>query len=198
MKSGALTYTTTGLDDSQLVLNHEFWSWYTHTMPFSMRLNLVMRMIMITLLTSGNPLLIYIILCFSFLSTTNTAMNFGELVRQMFEKDIGCPKLFPFQVIHLYKCDLNLLSGLYFRKLSQHLEDNNLLNPGWYSSHPNCHAIDVVIVNITQTEITMITQPHLIQYNNDLKQCFDRIFISFDLTKSPILCTAIQYCKDTG
>ena len=75
----------------------------------------------------------------------------------MVKKDPGCPKIFQLLVIHLYECNLNLLIGLYFRKLSQHLEDNNLLNPGTYGRRPNCRAIDPVIIDVTQTEIAMVT-----------------------------------------
>ena len=70
---------------------------------------------------------------------------------------------------------MNLLIGLYFRKLSQHLEDNNLLNPVTCGGRPNCRAVDPVIINVTQTEIVMTAQHPLIQCNNDLMQCFDQI-----------------------
>lgn len=78
-------------------------------------------------------------------------------------------------MIHPYKFKLNHLISLYFRKLSQHLEDKNLLNLGCYGGQPNCYVIDLVISDITQTEIAMITIRHLIWRNNDLKQCFDYI-----------------------
>ena len=78
-------------------------------------------------------------------------------------------------MIHLYECELNLFIGLYFRKLSQHLEDNNLLNSGTYGGRPNCRAIDPVIIDVTQTKIAMVTRRPLIKCNNDLKQCFDRL-----------------------
>ena len=75
----------------------------------------------------------------------------------------------------MYKCDLNLLIGLYFRKLSKHLEDNKLLNPSTYSGCPNSHVIDPFITDVTQTEIAMVMRHPLIRCNNDLKQCFDGI-----------------------
>ena len=93
----------------------------------------------------------------------------------MIEKDPGSPKINRLRVIHLYECELNLFIGLYFRKLSQHLEDNNLLNPGTYGGRPNRRAIDPVIIDVTQTEIAMVTRRPLIKCNNDLKQCFDRL-----------------------
>lgn len=98
----------------------------------------------------------YLILC---ISTNNEYCyeRWKTMVTQMIEEDPGCPKLSHFQVIDLYKCNLNLHIGLYFRKFSQHLEDNNLLNPGTYGGHPNCCAIDPVIIDVTQTKIAMIT-----------------------------------------
>ena len=56
-----------------------------------------------------------------------------QIVTQMIEKDPGYPKLYCLCVIHLYKCDLNLLISLYFQKLQRHIEDKKLLNNGCYS-----------------------------------------------------------------
>ena len=97
------------------------------------------------------------------------------IVTQMIEKDPGSPKINRLRVIHLYECELNLFIGFYFRKLSQHLEDKNLLNPGTYGSRPNRRAIDPIIIDVTQTEIAMVKRRPLIKCNNNLKQCFDRL-----------------------
>ena len=50
----------------------------------------------------------------------------------MIEKDLGSAKIHRLRVIHLYKCDLNLLLGLYMREMDQYCEDNHLLNKGSY------------------------------------------------------------------
>ena len=84
----------------------------------------------------------------------------------MIEKDPGCPKLYRLQVIHLYECDLNLLIGLYFQKIQQHIEDRNLLNKGCYGGQPNQCANDPVVVDVTQIELAMVTQHPIIQCNN--------------------------------
>ena len=55
------------------------------------------------------------------------------------------------------------------KKNSQHLEDNCLLNPGYYGGQPNYCATNPVIVDVIQTKITMITRKPLIWCNNDLK-----------------------------
>lgn len=98
-----------------------------------------------------------------------------QIVTQMIKKDPGCPEFFRLHVIHLYKCDLNLLISIYFQKLQQHYKNNKLLNNGCYGGRPNQHAIDPIVVDVTQIEIPMVTRRILIQSNNDLIQCFDRI-----------------------
>ena len=95
-----------------------------------------------------------------------------RIFTQMIEKDPGCPKLYRLCVIHLYKCDLNLLVSFYFQKLQQHIEENNLLNKGCYSGQPKCRAIDPAVVDLTQIELAMVTRCLIIRCNNDLTQCF--------------------------
>ena len=101
--------------------------------------------------------------------------HWKTVVTQMIEKDPGSPKISRLCVIHLYKCNLTHLIGLYFRNLSQHLEDNKLLNPGTYGGCPNCRAINPIIIDVTQTKIVMVAQRPLIWCNKDFLQCFDRI-----------------------
>ena len=80
------------------------------------------------------------------------------------------------RVIHLYyECDLNLQFSISFRELDQHWEDNNLINKGVYGCRPNRRAIDLVFVDVTQTEMAMVTITLLVKYNNDATACFDRI-----------------------
>ena len=98
-----------------------------------------------------------------------------DIITQMLEKDPGSPKIFRLRVIHLYECDYNLLLGIYFRALQQHLEDTNRLNDGCFGGRPNRRAIDPVLIDVTQTEIAMVTRRPLIRFNNDMKSCFDRI-----------------------
>ena len=72
-----------------------------------------------------------------------------RIITQMIEKDPGCPKLYRLRVIYLYECDINLLIGLYFQNLQQHIEDRKLLNQGCYGGRPNQRAIDPVVVDVT-------------------------------------------------
>ena len=75
----------------------------------------------------------------------------------MIEKDPGKPLIHRLRVIHLYECDYNLLLGIYFRKLQQHIEDKSLLNDGCFGGRPNRRAIDPVLIDVTQTEIAIVT-----------------------------------------
>ena len=43
-----------------------------------------------------------------------------NIITCMIEKDLGSAKIHQLRVIHLYKCDLNLLLGLYMREIDQH------------------------------------------------------------------------------
>ena len=80
----------------------------------------------------------------------------------MIEKDGDSAKLHQLQVIYLYKYNLNLLLGLFLRELDQHYEDNGLINKGMYDSRADCRTVDSVIVNMTQTEISVITRTILV------------------------------------
>ena len=93
----------------------------------------------------------------------------------MVEKDIGSTLIHRLRMVHLYECDLNLLLGLFVRELDHHCKDNKLINDGICSSRTNRWAIDPVIVDVTQTEISMITRKILVRFNNNATACFDWI-----------------------
>jgi hypothetical protein len=109
----------------------------------------------------------------------------------MLGKDAGIPRIHRLRVIHLYECYLNLLFSLFFKELDQHCEDNYLINKGVYGCRPNRRAIDPVFVDVTQTEMAMVTRTTLVKFNNDATACFDRILVhllnlclrSFDMPK---------------
>jgi hypothetical protein len=95
----------------------------------------------------------------------------------MLGKDSGNPRIHRLRVIHLYECDLNLLLSIFYRELDQHCEDNYLINKGVYRCRPNRRAIDPVFLDVTQTEIAMVTRTPLVKFNNDATACFDRILV---------------------
>ena len=71
------------------------------------------------------------------------------------------------------------------REIDQHYEDNYLLNKGSYGGQPGRRSINLIIVDVTQVEIVMITQRILVRFNNDITACFDRIM-------PHILCLCLQ------
>jgi hypothetical protein len=95
----------------------------------------------------------------------------------MLGKDTGIPRIHRLRVIHLYECDLNLQFSIFFRELDQHCEDTYLINKGVYGCRPNRRAIDPVFVDVTQTEMAMVTRKPLVKFNNDATACFDRILV---------------------
>jgi hypothetical protein len=95
----------------------------------------------------------------------------------MLGKDTGIPRIHRLRVIHLYKCDLNLLLSIFFRELDQHCEDNFLTNKGVYGCRPSRRATDPVFVDVTQTEMAMVTRTPLVKFKNDATACFDRILV---------------------
>ena len=93
----------------------------------------------------------------------------------MIEKDLRSAKIHQLRVIHLYECDLNLLMGLYMRKMDRHCGNNHFLNKGSYRGRPGRRSIDPIIVDVTQVEITMITRQILVRFNYDATACFNQI-----------------------
>ena len=74
----------------------------------------------------------------------------------MIERVPGCPKISRLREIHVYECDINLLFGISFRQFQQYNEENNKLYDRCYGDRLNRRATDLVIVDVTQTEIMMI------------------------------------------
>jgi hypothetical protein len=95
----------------------------------------------------------------------------------MLGKDSGIPRIHRLRVIHLYKCDLNLLFSLFFRELDQHCEDNCLISKGVYGCRRTRRAIDPVFIDVTQTEMAMVTIIPLVKFNNDATACSNRILV---------------------
>ncbi|OEU18182.1 hypothetical protein FRACYDRAFT_236453 [Fragilariopsis cylindrus CCMP1102] len=99
------------------------------------------------------------------------------IITCMLAKESGIPRIHRLRVIHLYECDLNLLFSIFFREFDQHCEDKFLINKGVYGCRPTRRAIDPVFVDVSQTELAMITRRTLVKFNNDATACFDRILV---------------------
>ena len=76
-----------------------------------------------------------------------TAVNSHDYARWkniltcMIDKDLGSAKNHCLRVIHLYKCNLNLLLRLYMWEIDQHCEDNHLLNKSSYDKKSGRRSI---------------------------------------------------------
>ena len=99
------------------------------------------------------------------------------IITCMLANESRLPRIHRLRVIHLYECDLNLLFSLFFRELDQHCEDNYLINKGVYGCRLTRRAIDPVFVDVTQTEMAMITRKPLVKFSKDATACFDRILV---------------------
>jgi hypothetical protein len=116
------------------------------------------------------------------LTLLNYALQFGysydrwkSIVNAMLEKDPGQPKIHRLRVIHLYEYDFNLILGVKWRRLLKHCCTNNLLNDSCFGSRPGCTALDPVFTKVLELEISTLTNTALIQFDNDMTACYDRI-----------------------
>jgi rubrerythrin len=116
------------------------------------------------------------------LTLLNYALQFGYsytrwklIVNAMLEKDPGQPKIHRLRVIHLYEYDFNLILGVKWRSLLKHCCDKNLLNDSCYGSRPGRTALDPVFTKVLELEISTLTNTALIQFDNDMTACYDRI-----------------------
>jgi hypothetical protein len=90
-------------------------------------------------------------------------------------KDPGCIKINRTRVIHIYEADFNLMLGLKWRIALYQSEALQQLNDGQYGSRPRRNAIDPVLIEELQFEVSRLSRRMLIQTNYDATACYDRI-----------------------
>ena len=90
-------------------------------------------------------------------------------------KDQDCIKIHRTRVIHIYEADFNLMLGLKWRIALYQSEALKQLNDGQYGSRPRRNAIDPVMIEELQFEISRISRRMLLQTNYDATACYDRI-----------------------
>ena len=90
-------------------------------------------------------------------------------------KDDDNIKLHRTRVIHIYEADYNLILGLKWRMALYQAEALKMLNEGQYGSRPKRNAVDPVMLEELQFEISRISRRMLIQTNYDASACYDRI-----------------------
>ena len=91
-------------------------------------------------------------------------------------KDPGCIRIHRTRIIHIYEADYNLILGLKWRTALYQSEAYNQLNNGQYGSRPNRNAIDPVMLEELQLELSRVTRKtRMLQTNYDASACYDRI-----------------------
>lgn len=79
------------------------------------------------------------------------------------------------RVIHLYEADYNLTLSIKWRIALYQAEALQELNAGQYGSRPRRNAVDPVLIEELQYEISRASRKMLIQTNYDATACYDRI-----------------------
>jgi exonuclease III len=90
-------------------------------------------------------------------------------------KDNDNVKIHRTRVIHIYEADFNLALGLKWRAAIFRSELSRVLNDGQYGSRPRRNAIDPVIIEELQMEISRASRKTFAQTNYDATSCYDRI-----------------------
>ena len=90
-------------------------------------------------------------------------------------KDTDNVRLHRTRVIHIYEADFNLVLGLKWRMAMYQAEALKTLNNSQYGSRPKRNAIDPVMLEEIQFEISRVSRRMLIQTNYDATSCYDRI-----------------------
>jgi exonuclease III len=90
-------------------------------------------------------------------------------------KDPGSVKIHRTRVIHIYEADFNLTLGLKWRIALYQSEALKQLNEGQYGSRPRRNALDPVMIEELQFEISRASRRMFLQTNYDATACYDRI-----------------------
>ena len=83
------------------------------------------------------------------------------------------------RVIHIYEADLNLMLGLKWRVALYQAEALKILNDGQYGSRPRRNAVDPVMIEELQFEISRISRRMFLQTNYNATACYDRIILQY-------------------
>jgi hypothetical protein len=89
-------------------------------------------------------------------------------------------------VIHLYEDCYNLLLGLAYRKSLHAAKDLEVLHEGNYGSRPCRSSLDLIGIEVLQTEYSHLTRLAHLKFSNDADSCYDRIIVN--------LATVISLC----
>jgi hypothetical protein len=125
------------------------------------------------------------------LNLLNYALKRGYLYRRwqtianaILFKDADNVRIHRTRVIHIYEADFNLALGLKWRAAIHQAEDNQQLNDGQYGSRPRRNAIDPVLIEEAQFEISRASRKMFVQTNFDASSCYDRIIPNLAMVAS--------------
>ena len=90
-------------------------------------------------------------------------------------KEPGNVKIHRTRVIHIYEADFNLMLGIKWRKALHQSEALKQLNEGQYGSRPRRNAVNPVMIEELQFEISRLSRRMFLQANYDATACYDRI-----------------------
>jgi exonuclease III len=90
-------------------------------------------------------------------------------------KDTDNTRIHRTRVIHIYEADYNLMLGIKWRIALYQAEALRELNAGQYGSRPRRNALDPVLMEELQFEISRASRKTFAQTNYDATSCYDRI-----------------------
>lgn len=90
-------------------------------------------------------------------------------------KDMDNVRIHRTRVIHIYEADYNLTLGIKWRAALYKAEELKELNAGQYGSRPYRNAVDPVLIEELQFEISRASRKTMVQTNYDAMSCYDRV-----------------------
>ncbi len=90
-------------------------------------------------------------------------------------KDVDNVRIHRTRVIHIYEADYNLTLGIKWRDALYQAETLKELHIGQYGSRPYRNAVDPVLIEELQFEISRASRKTFVQTNYDAMSCYDRI-----------------------
>ena len=145
-------YTDIDLDDEELVAKRDEWN-----MMQQQLLELHVRMLNYAL------------------ERGYTYRRWQTVANTILFKDKDNVRIHRTRVIHIYEADYNLTLGIKWRIALYQAEALRELNEGQYGSRPRRNALEPVLIEELQFEISRASRKMLVQTNYDATACYDRI-----------------------
>ena len=90
-------------------------------------------------------------------------------------KEPGNVKIHRMRVIHIYEADYNLALGVKWKQVLHKAEEALALNDGQFGSRPKCMALEPVLIEELQLELSRVSRKTIAQISYDATSCYDRI-----------------------